>query len=539
MIDLADVKMFARLASKLPRILRRRISVEEARAIVRRRLAQREANFLRLVERGIYANGRSPYVPLLKQAGCDLGDLTVMVRDRGLEEALRALRSEGVYITFEEFKGRVPIVRNGAVLQAQPQDFHNPFSSRHYEVETGGSTGVGTRIPHDLDHLAATAPFHVLTYDTHGLLTAPMGLWQGVLPSGAGINNVLRSGLVGNVPRKWFSPVLGEDLQPALRNRLATAYVIATARLMGLPVPWPRSVRLDEVAIVARWAHDTAHAHGACVIRTPVSMALRVAVAADTEGFDLRGVTFMGGGEPPTPAKVRRITGNGARFVPHYGCTETGPIGMGCGHPLDGTDVHLFEDSLALIQHPQVVPGTELTVDAFCFTTLLPTAPRILLNVESDDYGEVETRSCGCPLEEVGYARHVRNVFSYRKLTGEGMTLIGSDMLRILDEVLPARFGGSPLDYQLLEEEDDLGFTRIAIVVSPTLVIEDEAAVVETVLEALRRGGPANDLARAIWSQAETLRVRRMAPILTGRGKLMPLQGGRRSPLPRATCVAG
>jgi len=92
------------------------------------------------------------------------------------------------------------------------------------------------------------------------------------------------------------------------------------------------------------------------------------------------------------------------------------------------------------------VPGSDITVDAFHFTTLLPTARKLLLNVESDDYGVVETRSCGGPLESYGYTEHLRQIRSFRKLTGEGVTLVGSEMLRILEEVLPARFGGSPLD---------------------------------------------------------------------------------------------
>ena len=56
-------------------------------------------------------------------------------------------------------------------------------------------------------------------------------------------------------------------------------------------------------------------------------------------------------------------------------------------------------------------------------------------------------------------------------MTGEGMTLIGTDMVRILEEDLPRRFGGSPLDYQLMEEEDERGFTRLSLVVSPDVVL--------------------------------------------------------------------
>ncbi len=61
-----------------------------------------------------------------------------------------------------------------------------------------------------------------------------------------------------------------------------------------------------------------------------------------------------------------------------------------------------FKDRLALIQRSRAVPGTDVTVDAFLFTTLSPAAPKLLLNVESDDYGIVERRSCGCEFERRG-----------------------------------------------------------------------------------------------------------------------------------------
>jgi hypothetical protein len=114
-------------------------------------------------------------------------------------------------------------------------------------------------------------------------------------------------------------------------------------------------------------------------------------------------------------------------------------------------------------------------------------------------------------------------VWSSRKLTGEGVTLVGSEMMRILEEVLPNRFGGSPMDYQLLEEEDEGGFTRLNLLVSPRIEIDDDTVVIEVVLQALGRAGAGGDLARLTWDQAGTLQVRRQEPIWTARGKFMPL----------------
>jgi hypothetical protein len=127
-------------------------------------------------------------------------------------------------------------------------------------------------------------------------------------------------------------------------------------------------------------------------------------------------------------------------------------------------------------------------------------------------------------MEEYGFSEHLRHVYSYRKLTGEGVTLVGSEIIKILEEVLPVRFGGSPLDYQLVEEEDEQGFTRLSLLVNPNLEIRNETEVIQTLLEELGKSSVAADLARTIWDQANTFRVKRMNPIWTARGKFIPLR---------------
>jgi hypothetical protein len=529
---LADATMYARFALGLHGYLRRRVSLDEAGAIVRRRLAEREAGFLRMVERAIYGYPRSPYRPLLKLAGCELGDLRRMVRARGLEGTLLTLREAGVYVGFEEFKGRQPIVRGGRVIPVGPRGFDNPVLSHAYQAQSGGTTGAGTRVEIDLDHMADETLIAMLALASHGTLHAPSAVWGGVLPDARPINILLQGARMGNVPRRWFAPIAGGDPKPALKHRLAHRAILGLARRFGVPLPTPEPVRLDQAGLVARWAAETARAEGACLVRVLVSMALRLSIAARELGLDLRGTTFMGGGEPPTPAKVREIAASGARWVPTYGIMEVGLVGVGCARPLDGTDVHFMQEHLALIQFPRRVPGTEISVDAFQYTNLLPSSPKVLLNVESDDYGILEARACGCPLEGYGFGEHIREVRSFRKLTGEGVTLVGGEMIRILEEVLPARFGGSPLDYQLAEEEDARGLTRLSLLISPRVEIADERAVVDTVLEALERSSVAAGLAQAIWRQAGTLRVQRKEPIWTARGKLMPLHLAQRAAQP-------
>jgi len=526
---LVDMKMYGRFAWGLRGFLKHTLTLEEAKAIIKKRMEERETNFLSLIRRGIFGYPKSPYLPLMKMAQCEIGDIENMVRSKGLENTLRALREAGVYITFEEFKGREPIVRNGQMFPVQAHDFDNPYLSHYYKGETGGTTGAGTRVSTDLDHLAAQAPNYMLTLEAHGTLQVPMAVWLGVLPDSSGINDILRCARFGYIPHKWFSPLIKPDLKPSLKNRISTQYIIMMGRLLGVPIPWPEQVSLDQASVIAHWAAETLRAFGSCLIITIVSKAMRVCIAAREEGLDLTGAVLWGGGEPPTPPKVRQMTQVGARWMPGYWVTEVGAVGMGCAQPTDENDIHLFKDALGIIQYPHQVPNTSINVDAFLYTSLLLTAPKLMLNVEIDDYGVIENRSCGCLLETYGFTEHLRHIRSFRKLTGEGVTLVGSEMIQILEEVLPARFGGSPLDYQLQEEEDEQGFTRLNLLVNPKIKIVDEKEVIEAVLQALGRSSIAADLARVIWNQARSLRVKRIEPILTTRNKLMPLNLSRHS----------
>jgi hypothetical protein len=160
----------------------------------------------------------------------------------------------------------------------------------------------------------------------------------------------------------------------------------------------------------------------------------------------------------------------------------------------------------------------------------MPAAPKLLLNVEIDDFGLVERRSCGCAFEACGLGRHLSGIQSFSKLNGEGVTLVGSRMVHILEHVLPARFGGSALDYQLVEDEGDRGLTRLSLVVHPRVELPDERAPIRALLDALRADDAAGALAQAVWAQAGTIAVKRIAPFVSAAGKQSALRVMRRSP---------
>ncbi len=255
-----------------------------------------------------------------------------------------------------------------------------------------------------------------------------------------------------------------------------------------------------------------------------VSRTLRICVAAHEHKIDLTGAVFRGGGEPVTRAKLNLIERVGARFRPTYAISETNYVGTSCDNPSEAGDVHLLDDAFSLFTYPYDVPQLGITVPAFNFTTLLRTVPKFALNVQMDDYGILEQRFCGCPLERYGYTTHIREIRSYSKLVGEGVTLIGSEMLRLLEETLPNHFGGTPLDYQLVEYEESDGFTRLNLLISPRLNVPDEPEVLRVFYNALRESSPQSDAARAVWERNQTIRVRRQEPIPNSRGKIQPMR---------------
>ena len=94
-------------------------------------------------------------------------------------------------------------------------------------------------------------------------------------------------------------------------------------------------------------------------------------------------------------------------------------------------------------------------------------------------------------------------------------------MLRVLEEVLPARFGGAGDDYQVVETEGTEGILRLELIVSPRVGPVDPEQVREAFLEALGDGS-LDRLRAEIWRQAGTVTVSRRWPSSTRAGKILP-----------------
>jgi len=510
---LAEIGMLARLTRDLPAFLRTPVRLEDATAIVKRRLETRAERFLWMAEQMIYRHTRSPYLKLLRAAGCELGDLRNLVYREGVEGALNTLVSQGVYLSFDEFKGRRPVVRGSEQFSPTEGDFDNPDTVRHLEQLSSGSRSEGVSVYKSLTNEAELAANHALALEAHGLLEADHAIWMT-----APFNQMLRYARAGRPPLAWFYP-----LEPlSWKIRIAGRYFQILGRLVGCPLPGPVWNDLQDPAGMAGWLGDRlAEGRSICLTAFP-SSAVRVAEAAREQGLSLEGGWFIPAGEPFTPAKRRALEAVGAGVLVRYSSVETGPIGYGCADHRRSDDLHLFSDSFALIQRPRTVGDFDFSVEAFLFTSLLPSAPKILLNVENGDYGTLERRPCGCLLGRLGLSEHISEIRSYEKFTSEGMTFVKTRLLPLLEEVLPERFGGSGADYQVVEEEGSQGIPRLCLLVSPSVGAVDEEQLRQTFLDELGRGGELEGYMARMWERAGTVKVRRRVPIATGIGKVQP-----------------
>jgi hypothetical protein len=189
--------------------------------------------------------------------------------------------------------------------------------------------------------------------------------------------------------------------------------------------------------------------------------------------------------------------------------------------------VHLLSDLHAVIQPDDAGSGGARPLYV---TALHPRAPFVMLNVSMGDQAELETRSCGCPLDRPGWTTHLTSIRSYEKLTGAGVTFLDADVIRILEDVLPERFGGTPVDYQLHEEETGGGAPRLRLLVHPRLGPLDERALADALLSGLGTATPVGPLMVRLWREIDILRVERRAPLATPSGKILHFHSSSRRP---------
>ena len=94
-------------------------------------------------------------------------------------------------------------------------------------------------------------------------------------------------------------------------------------------------------------------------------------------------------------------------------------------------------------------------------------------------------------------------------------------MVHLVEHELPARFGGGPTDYQLVEDEHG-GLPRVRLLVSPRVGEVDERSVLDEALAGLAEGAGYRAMMAGVWRDGATLTVERAEPLQTAAGKILP-----------------
>ena len=487
--------------------------------MLRDQLENRSSRFLDRLRRIVFANPQHPYFKMFEEARCSFDDVNGLVQERGLEPALEILRQSGVWLSHDEFKGKAPIVRSGRHIDSETASFENPLAPGTWATSSSGSRSAGTRVLKSLSFMAHRNCYEVMGFREFDFANRQWISLAPILPAQWGPMRPILAHKLGLRAEHWYAA--GGSLRDAGHYRAVTRFLVAEARLLGVPMPPLSFLPPNDFTPVAE---DIARARSAgrlSLATGMVSSCVRVAAAAIEKGFDISGTRFCTAGEALTDAKAEVVRRAGAEAFATYWISELGLVGSSCSQTGGANRVHLFHDAVAAITHRHAAPGTDAEVSSLLFTSLLPFAPFFVINLEIGDHGVFHPASCDCEFSRAGFTTMISDIYSFTKLTGYGTTLVGTDILRILEEALPARFGGSPGDYQLVEQEARTE-TRIVLRVNPRIGNVPVAEVRDFFLREIRKlfGG---SLTSRTWSHADSVEVLLEAPIAGRTGKILPL----------------
>jgi hypothetical protein len=494
-------------------------------AAIRETLARREENFLNLARHGVFDNSRSPYHQLFHLADCAFEDLRDSVRRYGLEKTLADLRAAGVYLSHEEVKGK-PLQRHGKDIPNDVGATANPGSSKGMESVSSGSRSRGTATPTSNEYRLYRECYETLARQEFGTKGFAIGHLRPILPSPGALVASVGMARSGQPAERWFT--VGKSFRTNGPYALMTRLLVAEARLLGCDVPFPTFLEPDDFRPVAQWLAENKRRGIPTMLRSGVSWATRACAAAIEANLDISGTVIITGGEAISPARWRVFQSAGVQAFGRYAISELGTVGIGCPQ-LPGNSVHLFADAVAVIGYRRPAPFVDSEVNSLLFTSIHPLASRVYINAEMEDAGTLVPATCDCVYSRVGFRTVIQDVYSFGKLSSHGMTLAGDILLTILEDRLPARFGGGPGDYQLVEMEGAAQL-ELRLRVSPRLHNVNLSAVRDFFLEQVR-GLYGGALSVRTWEATSTVRAEAIEPHQTRSGKVHALHlaafGGR------------
>jgi hypothetical protein len=519
----SEVLGLARFAAGLRAFGRDPIGPEDARRIVRERMRTREDRFLELLDRAVWPRVRNPFRRLLENAGATASDVRSLIRMDGIEGALARLQREGVFVTWEEFKGRTDARRGSRSFRFRESDFDNPLTRTHYVGTSGGSLGPPVRVKVDLAFQTESAPNLGVWFAEQGWEGRPLVFWT---PTHTGLaNRYLMCAKVGYPYRHWFAMSDMRALLDRLRSRAVHGL---SQQLLGfapsVPADLGQAERVLEPLLRLRDQGERP------LVNTSPSAAARLAQRAIGRGHSLEGVSFLLGAEPVTPERRASIEASGARAWPTYGTSESGWVGSQFEGAAEPDEVHVFRDAYAVV--PREPPGVSVAgasggraiePRAMLITTLLRSAPKLLVNTEIGDSACFVSAPTSEPARRFGYDLTLHTIRSFRKLTAFGVTLAVSDLYPIVEGELPRRFGGGVGDFQLVESQDDAGVSRLRLRVDPSVGPLDEGVLREALLEAIGAKRSCYGFMADMLRKADALDVERRPAERTAAGKVLPV----------------
>lgn len=508
----------AGVARGLRWLAKNQISLDEARRVVAEEIARRPERFLEQLDALVWAHRSGPIARLAADAGLEAGDVRSMVVEHGLEGALEQMRDAGVYVSYEEYHGRVEAVRGSTRFSFTPADFFNPETRADYMATTGGSsTGKGTPVELSFAWQHRQGRQRPIHHEMAGVRGKPGAVWLPVFPSAAGFGAVMKNMAGGSTPERWFSQIPTDLAGITAHKQAANRFLPALAALTRTGLPSPEHVPSDSPEPVVRWLTDAVAREGGAIITGYASSLTAAARWAVDHGIDLSGVVANPASEPVTAGKLAVMAESGMRTYAMYAFTPEGTVGIACENCSE-EEYHVWDQDLAVItrRRPR---GDGTDVDAFCWTSLALEAPRVLVNVENDDHGVVRHGvPCDCALAELGLSTRVSEIRGISKVVTAGISLDGELFDQLAEVDLPHHLGGGPGDYQFAEIDDGAG-TVLVLRVHPRLDDFDQTDARAVLAGALARSDNGL-LAESVWS-TNGLRIERAAPAVTVAGKTL------------------
>jgi hypothetical protein len=520
---LADAEKLWRLNRGLRHFFTSPLSASDCRSLLSAALRSRAANFLAMVRGSVYGHARSPYLALARYLGIEMGDIERLVEREGVEGALERLYESGFHVSLDEFKGKRAICRGNFTLAATAEDFDNPVLAGGLPLQSGGSTGAPRRLVVDLDLLIEETAARYLFLEAHRFLDRPCAVYRITPPGSSGIKHALRAAKLGRPLERWFTPSPVRWTGPLWKSNI----LLRTIQMQGLAsaagIPSPEYVDPAAPESLAQWLAGKKATGAPALLSCSANTGVQVAAYCSDKGHDIAGTVFWLGGEPITAAKLGILEKAGVTSVSGWSLSEAGTLAIPCARREHIDEAHVLESKVAVLEKPVEVKSTGESVDALQLTTLIPHAPKVMLNVDVGDTAVLTRRDCGCPIGAAGFGLRLHTIRNYEKLTARGMHFMGVDVLKLVDEILPTRHGGLPSSYQFVEEEID-GQTRVGIVVSPLVKDLNQAALIETVAGFLGSGSTGERMMADEWRRNGVLRIKRAEPFRTLSGKVPALR---------------